>query len=342
ANPYTVVDPVNGSCTAYFYSYHSDSEARGYPCLYSNSGSNPSSRLSSSEVYADLRSPNGSGEWLSAGFNVTGNISAGSTVWLAYMTHYYFFPYFDNGGTAREMNVESESTPPNTFVTGGWTPDPITLSMYFGYVSAQNYSRSITNSETITDSVTRLSNSVRQFEESTTGLADSITRSKGMSRDIEGNSTQSDSIQLCTGFGRIINLITGISDTVTRSIGHRIILITDIAPAVAFGSLLTKIRRITELTAPASLFSRLYDSLRRINETPQANEQFERVQDLKRPQSETPDVNDNLIRRALKRIFITGLTEVWDYITNRKVKSKEEITIMSRITTEYEIHSRIS
>jgi hypothetical protein len=342
ANRYTVVDPVNGSCTAHIYSYHSDSEARGYPCLYGNSGSNPASRLSSSEVYADLRSPNASGEWLSAGFNVAGNISAGSTVWLAFMTHYYFFPYFDNGGTAREMDVESESTPPNTFVPGGWTPDPITLSMYFSYVSAQNYTRSITNNEGITDSMRRIAQSIRQFEEPGTSLTDNLNRSKGMSRDIASNCPHSDSIQLRTGFGRIITVLTTIGDAVTRSIGHRIKIITEIAPASAFSSLLTRIRKIADLVEPVSLFSRLYDSLRRINELPQADDQLEREQELKRPQSETPAVNDGFIRRAFKKILITGFIEIWDYITHRKVKSKEELKIMSRITTEFEIESRIS
>ena len=340
ANPYTVVDPVNGNCTAYIYSYHSDSEARGYPCLYSNSGSNPTSRLSSSEDYADLRYPNTSGEWISAGFNVSGNIAAGSTIWLAYMTHYYLYPYFDNGGTIREMNVEDESSVPNTWVNGGWTPDARILSMYFSYTSAQNYTISISNSAGNTDSMTRITQSIRNSLEET-APTDSIRRSKGMRRLLECSHAISDSINLKTGFGRIIATAASITDTVSKSSGRIRTITNELNPSTTFSNMLTKIRTLTETATSTSVFSKIYSSIRKIDETPQVDDLIQRIHYAKRTQKENPVVEDSVIRRMIKRILITGITEIWDYITTRKVRSKVEITIISRITKEYEIRSRI-
>ena len=68
----------------------------------------------------------------------------------------YNFSYFDEGATAKEMNVESANSPPNTFVNGGWNPNPYLLSMYFEYVSAQNYVKNLTDPTGNQDNLVRI------------------------------------------------------------------------------------------------------------------------------------------------------------------------------------------
>ena len=175
-NPYTAPQDICGSCTAYYYSYYQDSEARGYPVLYSDSAGSPSLKISSNEVYADLRSPVSSGEWLGAGFDIAGSVSSGDTIWFGYMPRFYMYPYFDEGGSLKEMNVESYTTPPESFDTGGWSQYQITLSMYFEYPISQNHVRDIADSESISDGVSRKNNVKRIVGEVFLSVQESLSR----------------------------------------------------------------------------------------------------------------------------------------------------------------------
>lgn len=341
ANPYTVPNALNGDCTMHIYSYHRDSEARGYPCLFANSGSNPGTKISSNEEYADLRSPSSSGEWLTADFTVPGNIASGTTVWLAYLPKYYLFPYFDNGGTAKEMDAESLSSPPSSFVTGGWSADQITLSMYFDYISQQNYTRSIANSAGNSDSIIRVYDSIRNNLELNTP-SDTVTRCKGMSRGIASLSSQKDLILHRIGLMRLVTSAISVTDSIKRMAGRTVKLITEANILTTLDDLLMKTRKLIENLTTTDVSNRKHQGKRTIDEHPTTTTPISRISNSIRISSANMDAQESIIRRATKFISITGVTEIWDYIIRRKVRSKKEITIISRITTEYEIHSRIS
>lgn len=191
-NPYVTPGSVAGNCTAYYYSYHSDSEARGYPVIYSDSSGVPTSRLSANESYADLRNPSPSGEWLGVSFDINGTIPAGQTIWFGYMSRFFLFPYFDEGGTLKEMDVSGNSTPPNNFVTGGWSSDQLTLSMYFEYTAAENYIRNIATTAGVSDGISRILNIKRKLQEPALAVHDLIKVQKEIFRKLIVNSGVTD------------------------------------------------------------------------------------------------------------------------------------------------------
>ena len=198
-NSYTASMNISGNCTAFYYSYVSDSEARGYPVLYSDSSGTPLSKISQNEVYADLRSPSSSGEWIGAGFDINGSISSGDTFWFGYMPKYFMFPYFDEGGSLKEMDVESCTTPPGSFVTGGWSQNQITLSMYFEYPLLQNYVREISDTEGISDSSSRKHSIRRVLGDAFLSLQDSLIRIQELFRGFSETHVFTDELIRKTG-----------------------------------------------------------------------------------------------------------------------------------------------
>ncbi len=190
-NPYVTPGSVSGSCTAYYYSYHDDSEARGYPVIYSNSGGLPVNRLSTNESYADLRNPSSSGEWLGAGFDINGSIPGGSTIWFGYMSRFYMFPYFDEGGTLKEMDVSGNSTPPNTFVSFGGS-NQLTLSMYFEYTAVENYIRNSATTAGVSDGRSRILSIKRKLQEPVLAVHDLLKVRKEIFRKLLVNSGIAD------------------------------------------------------------------------------------------------------------------------------------------------------
>ena len=211
-NPYVTPGSVSGSCTAYYYSYHSDSEARGYPVIYSNSGGLPASRLSTNESYADLRNPSSSGEWLGVNFDINGSIPGGSTIWFGYMSRFYLFPYFDEGGTLKEMDVSGNSTPPNTFTAFGGS-DQLTLSMYFEYTASENYTRDIAATIALSDSTAKVYQGKRVLSETAVSITDLIKHVWEIFRRIVVPAGITDTVK------RVQNLIRKHSENISASDG---------------------------------------------------------------------------------------------------------------------------
>ena len=340
-NPYVTPGSVSGSCTAYYYSYHDDSEARGYPVIYSNSGGLPVNRLSTNESYADLRNPSSSGEWLGVNFDINGTIPGGSTIWFGYMSRFYLFPYFDEGGSLKEMDVSGNSTPPNTFVTGGWSSNQLTLSMYFNYTAVENYTRDIATVAALSDELSRIHFGKRKMVELSFSLSDYLRSGKGIFKklisgigisDLAGRALgifwkKTDTEVLYEGilvkvaFARIVSATVSLVDSVVRD--------------------LKKTRRIINSIGITDIFARRHDRRQKISESLGLPENLTRTQNLIRKHSENISASDGILRRLMIFIRVVGSFAIWDYPLWKKARSKEELFISSPVIAEIEIDSEI-
>ncbi len=339
-NPYVTPGSVSGSCTAYYYSYHSDSEARGYPVIYSNSGGLPANRLSTNESYADLRNPSSSGEWLGVNFDINGTIPGGSTIWFGYMSRFYLFPYFDEGGSLKEMDVSGNSTPPNTFSTFAGS-NQLTLSMYFNYTAVENYTRDIATVAALSDGLSRIHSGKRKMVEPATSLSDFIRGGKGIFKKLIAGIGISDFT------GRALGMFIKKTDTevIYEGLTIKIAFARMVSAAVSLADSvirdLTKTRRIINSIGITDIFARRHDRKQKISESLDLPENLTRTQILIRKYSENISVSDGILRRLMIFLRVTGNFTVWDYPFWKKARSKEELFISSPVITEIEIDSEI-
>ena len=339
-NPYVTPGSVSGSCTAYYYSYHDDSEARGYPVIYSNSGGLPANRLSTNESYADLRNPSSSGEWLGVNFDINGTIPGGSTIWFGYMSRFYLFPYFDEGGTLKEMDVSGNSTPPNTFVAFGGS-DQLTLSMYFEYTAVENYTRDIATVAALSDGILGVYSGKRKMVEPAFSLSDFIRGGKGIFKKLIS------SIGISDLAGRALGLFRKKTDTqiIYEGLSVRIVFARMVSAAVGLVDSvirdLTKTRRIINSIGITDIFARRHDRKQKISESLDLPENLTRTQNLIRKHSENISASDGILRRLMIFLRVAGSFAVWDYPFWKKARSKEELFISSSVINEIEIDSEI-
>ena len=156
-NRFLVQQTINGNCTAHFYTNDDDWEAAGRPVLYSDNFNQPHLRRSRQEALIDLRVVSGRPRgWRAGTFTVADSIPAGSHIWFGLFTRYIWYPRFDYGIAFHNREWFGNSIPDvypeytgraQTLNNNGFR-----LSMYFEYVSAQNFVRTLTQGVTLTDS----------------------------------------------------------------------------------------------------------------------------------------------------------------------------------------------
>jgi hypothetical protein len=155
-NRFTIPERLDGLCTAYFYPFWDDWDAGGRPVFYSNNNNQPHLRRSTQENWINLR-VNGSNPvgWRSGTFKTNEAIPAGASLWFGLFAEYMWMPRFDYGAVFWEHWWNS-NTIPNTYpgyVNQNVSNSSYTFrpSMYFTYVSAQNYVRTLTQGVRLTD-----------------------------------------------------------------------------------------------------------------------------------------------------------------------------------------------
>ena len=149
-NRYLVTEAINGLCTAFYYTNQHDGEGGGFPVLYTDNNDKPNLRRSSGENFIDLRFIGGNNAgWRSGNFSGNG-ISANSYIWFGLYTEYYWYPRFDYGAKCYALVTEDGIF--NTYPMPSWIGFyDLKLSMYFSYVSSQNYLRTLTQGITLED-----------------------------------------------------------------------------------------------------------------------------------------------------------------------------------------------
>jgi hypothetical protein len=339
-NPYVTPGSVSGSCTAYYYSYHSDGEARGYPVIYSNSAGLPANRLSTNESYADLRNPSSSGEWLSAAFDINGSIPGGSNIWFGYMSRFYMFPYFDEGGTLKEMDVSGNSTPPNTFVPFAGS-DQLTLSMYFEYTASENYTRDIATIAALSDGLSKIYSGKRKMVEPAFSLSDFLRGGKGISKKLIAGIGIADFSGRALGMFRKKTETEAVYEGLTFKIAFKRIVSAAIGLIDSVIRDLTKTRRIINNLGITDILARRHDRRQKISESLDLPENLTRTQNLIRKHNENISASDGIIRRLMIFLRVISSFSIWDYPFWKKARSKEELFISSPVITEIEIDSEI-
>ncbi|MCL2410633.1 MAG: hypothetical protein FWC97_03220 [Treponema sp.] len=185
-NRFLVTQPVNGLCTAHFYTNQNDHEAFGRPVLYSDNFDIPLDKRSINEQLIDLRVISGRhAGWRSGNFNTNTNITAGSHIWFGMFCEYFWYPRFDFGAKCysewhgNDFGRIPDFYPirsPNFFYN-------FRLSVYFTYSLAQNYVRTLTQGVRLSDT-RRLAGNYKRTTPQITGLADTNKLTANYKRDI--------------------------------------------------------------------------------------------------------------------------------------------------------------
>jgi hypothetical protein len=153
-NRFLVPEAINGNCTAYAYCNEDDGDGGGRPVLYSDSSSKPWERRSAVEGLFDF-GMNGSKppSWRTAAFQSNRSIAAGTYLWFGVLAELYWFPRFDYGVVCYVDVIDDYDPVPDLYPHNGRNYyENFKLSMYFTYTSAQNYTRTLTQGVTLTDS----------------------------------------------------------------------------------------------------------------------------------------------------------------------------------------------
>jgi hypothetical protein len=148
-NRFLINEAISGLCTAFYYSDYYDIDGGGRPIFYSDNANKPHTRRSSGENFIDLRF---TGRWQSGTF--TGDsINAGSYIWFGLFTEYFWFPRFDYGAVCySSMWFDIYDSIPAAYPDLQYIIDfNLKLSMYFTYSNAQNYTRTLTQGISLTD-----------------------------------------------------------------------------------------------------------------------------------------------------------------------------------------------
>ena len=179
---FTAATPITGACTSYIYSSYNN-ESGGQAALYSNSGSNPSTRLSRNEQVVSLQ--RSTPAWVPSTFTLPGTISQGSYFWFGYNARDYFETWYDRASVFRWMDTEGLSGVPTTF-NYPYQPDvtDVLMSAYFSYVIEQHFTRSILDTFGLTGNAARFLSERRSCSDDLAG-ADSVARQGSNIRPID-------------------------------------------------------------------------------------------------------------------------------------------------------------
>jgi hypothetical protein len=156
-NRFVFPETMAGTVTAYVYAHNTDYAGTCQPVLYYDLNDMPIVRASANEGYVDIAVGGGkSPGWRSAPLSNGNPIPAGRALWFGF-TSQWFNPRFDYGAKCYWDDYYTQygfDTPlPSLFPL--WRPDwyyDFKLSMYLDYTSSQNYTRTLTQGVTLTDS----------------------------------------------------------------------------------------------------------------------------------------------------------------------------------------------
>jgi hypothetical protein len=165
-NLFLAPENIHGACTAYAYIHSTRTSTYDRPVMYSDAAGKPLEKLTRDEGVIDFKGTAGQPPgWRSAAFSCDTPVEAGACCWFGLFTEYWQTAY-DYGGTlsAKVLGIsyyDLETIPeqyPQDNLASSLYGDMLSmlselrLSMYFSYTSAQNYTRTLTQGVTLTDS----------------------------------------------------------------------------------------------------------------------------------------------------------------------------------------------
>jgi len=324
-NRFLVSEAINGTCTAYLYTYVSnyDGDEYGRPVLYSDNNNKPAARKSKNEGLADFHLYRGlPAGWRQTTFSTNGAISSGSYVWFGVCTEYFWEPKFDYGYKCYDDYWDNYSSIPNTYpINSANFYDNFKLSMYFTYSAAgQNYQRKLTQGVTLADSRKITGNYKRiagQMVKAEATAAKHLIIFKSIQDTI-------NSFDITT---KILSLISRIQDVLGsfEMTKHGFLHFRNIFETLNTSDAITHLKKIVR---------GIYDIAENESETKTGFLQHRTI-------SETVHVISSAFRVGvfIARI-VTGLF-VREYLLSRFLKAKAEFTLKSCVTREIFLESRI-
>jgi hypothetical protein len=381
-NRFLASEAINGLCTAYFYVYSSEEpDSAGYPVLYSDNNNPPLYRRSTQESSIDLRVTSGKpAGWRSGTLRSSGGIASGSYIWFGISTEYFWYARFDYGA---KYYADDNS--------GGLLPDTYPLynvnyyynfkpSMYFTYSSAQNYTRTLTQGVTLTDSrkqITDYKRAVNMNAEGVTllgrasdyyrehinavSVSDTASRFRGFFRSLAEQVRTGDLMLHCRDFLRTIALTlrpltegkrnlaarrdiadyAETGDSAARQRGFIRILVAEAAAADYAGKIFTLFRTAREETAAFGEAGHLGDYLRGIYTEAGSMAETDHAGDYHRIVEDTAHNEGVSLRHLFIFLRLVTLSLVRDYIIGRFLRSKEELVIKSPVCRELILESTL-
>jgi hypothetical protein len=303
-NRFLVSDTINGTCTAYMYSYVDNyGEAGGRPVLYSDNGNSPLTRKSMNEGFADFTVKSGKpAGWRSATFSSNGAISSGSYIWFGVFTEYFWEPKFDYGYKCYSSGWDNYNSIPNTYplYSVNWYEN-FKLSMYFTYTAGQNYTRTLTQGVSLSDN-RRIKEDFRRTTAQTVQVSATPTRLLAIIKRIQEALQGLDFISFSLIKIRTIQEWVNLTDTMCH--------------------LRTFIRGLMDIAGVEGEAKTGWVQIRNITDTVQAV--------------------GIVFRGLLLFVKIVTVAFVRDYLLSRFLKSRQELVLKSAISRKITIESKIA
>jgi hypothetical protein len=226
-NKFLVSQAINGECLAYVYINEGSSADENRPAIYSDNGNKPLNRLTKEEGRFDSAvtssKPKG---WRTASFKTKNSIPSGSTIWFGVCSSYWE-ARFDYGQRifVEEFDYQDPIVIPDVYPQEGlgWYdthPDIVQqfynykVSWYFTYTAAQNYTRTLTQGVTLTDSRKQVADYKRAMTMNANGLT-LLGHSSNYHREHSNPLTVSDTASRFRGFFRSLSEQLKTSDFIT-------------------------------------------------------------------------------------------------------------------------------
>jgi hypothetical protein len=319
-NRFLVNQTINGLCTAYFYVYSSEEQdSGGYPVLYADNGNKPLARQSTGESFIDLRVNTGKpAGWRTGTFQ--GSIGGGSYVWFGVSTEYFWYSRFDYGLKSYRDNNFDGVLPDTYPLYNANFYDNFKLSMYFEYSSAENYTRTLTQGVTLTDTASRFRIFFCTLTENIK-ISDAVTWCRDLLRTIAGAVRPSTGEIRKLEVKRGINAQAGTQDNTARQQGF--------------------IRTLLTAAHSCDYAGKVFTWLRVIHQQADIHDQTGRLGEYYRLQQDHVSTQALSLRHLIIFIRLVTVGFIRDYLIPRFLRSKEEMVLKSKVSRELELDSRI-
>jgi len=361
-NRYLLNDTLNGTATAYVYTYDIDSEGDCVPLLYSDNSNVPLTRRSINEGVIDIEvTRNKPAGWRQANFSTNTSIAAGNYIWLGIYAFFFYFRFdYANKAYYTGYNYVPQSFP-NTF------PVPNVndyynhkVSLYFTFTVSQNYVRTLTQGVKLTDTRRLTGNYYRKSTQTvninsflkifetfyrkcimTVYNTMNLNRLPVFIRNVTENINVTmdffqsllfarkcnDDVNANSQNGRIFNVIRIIHDNLNFTDNNSISILY--------------LRRVPDSVNVTHTFEHWGDFIRSLKINAGNIAETEHKANYKRFTTDSVNAVGTVFRALFMYVRIISKIVLRDYILRRFLKAKEDFILKSPISRELKLDSRI-
>jgi len=380
-NKYTLPDNMFGNAIGYIYAFRTDMyQGKWYsnsnwvePCIFSDVNNKPYERLSANEqqLRRVIYQIDNDG-WFPATFSTNRIINGGSNIWVG-VSFCDYQPRFDFGarcyiGYLDFYEDENYGVPDmfpypeaELFDDYGINTKNIIISFYFSYTAMQNYVRTITQGVSLFDNrriignykrtvtqiatISSLLNRVMSIYHKCISTVNNIVEMKKAAFILRAFI---DHITITTRKKEIISFIRECFETVKintftnklrciiRNLHEDISLIDQLASSMFFLRIKKETAHVKDKAGQWKVF------IREIFDTVENAGEISHIAAYNRLQRSTTRAQGSVLRSIFFVVRIMTRLFIRDYLLNRFLKSKTELTLKSKIIREIIIESRLN